>query len=102
MSLRSDLTESVWRREHDAWKARALAAEGRLRTGQAKAVSLVESVLNVAIGLGVALLAQLMVVPLFDIHVPLAVNLQIAGWFTVISIVRSYWVRRLFNWLHTR
>ncbi|MGA0608858.1 DUF7220 family protein [Caldimonas sp. KR1-144] len=59
--------------------------------------SLIESLLNVAIGYGVALASQLAIFPLFGIHVPLSTNVAIGAWFTVISVVRSYVLRRWFN-----
>ena len=64
--------------------------------------SFFESSINVAIGYGVALLSQILVFPLFGIHIPLASNLAIGigAIFTVISIARSYAVRRVFNKLH--
>ena len=70
--------------------------------GQKKRHSLAESVLNVAIGFGVALLAQIVVFPMFGMQVSLSDNLAIGAIFTIISIVRSYFVRRLFNFLHVR
>ena len=63
-------------------------------------MSFVESVVNVAIGYGVAVGAQLLVFPLYGMKVDLGTNLQIGLWFTAISIARSYCVRRGFNWLH--
>lgn len=60
--------------------------------------SLLESWVNVAIGYGVAIGSQLLVFPLFGISVPLSVNLKIGLWFTAISIVRSFLLRRAFNW----
>lgn len=72
-----------------------------MRPGQTRLASFIESCLNVLIGFGVALLSQLLVFPLFGIHIPLSQNLAIGLIFTVISIIRSYWVRRLFNYLHT-
>lgn len=71
-------------------------------TGQKKRHSLLESVLNVAIGFGVALLTQIMVFPLFGLSVSLGQNMAIGGIFTVVSIVRSYYVRRFFNELHVK
>jgi hypothetical protein len=65
--------------------------------GQSRVGSLIESLMNIAIGYCVALLSQLIVFPLFDIHVPLSTNLCIGAWFTVISLVRSYIIRRWFN-----
>jgi hypothetical protein len=59
--------------------------------------SFFESCINVAIGYGVALMSQILIFPLFGIHIPLASNLAIGAIFTVISIARSYAVRRVFN-----
>ena len=64
---------------------------------QSRKMSFVESCANVAIGYGVALLSQLAIFPLFGIKVSLAENLLIGLFFTIISIARSYVVRRLFN-----
>lgn len=66
-------------------------------TGQSKRSSLTEACLNTAIGYGVALLSQIVVFPLYGIHVPITTNLAIGAWFTVISIARSYALRRAFN-----
>lgn len=64
---------------------------------QTKTQSLIESVVNVLIGYTVALLSQLLIFPMFDIHVTFTDNLLIGLWFTVISIIRSYTIRRWFN-----
>ena len=64
---------------------------------QTKKQSLHESLTNVAIGYTVALLSQLVIFPLFGLDVPFSDNLLIGLWFTVISIVRSYTLRRWFN-----
>lgn len=70
--------------------------------GQSKKHSLLESVVNVAIGYGIAILSQIAIFPLFGIHIPLRDNLLIGVIFTVVSIVRSYALRRAFNWWHVR
>ncbi len=67
---------------------------------QTKTQSMIESLINVAIGYGVALLAQIAVFPLFGIRIPMSDNILIGAIFTVISIARSYAVRRLFNHFH--
>lgn len=67
---------------------------------QSRVMSAIESVINVAIGYGVALVGQLVVFPLVGVHVDLHTNLVIGAAFTAISIARSYCVRRLFNRLH--
>ena len=64
---------------------------------QTKLGSLIESTMNIFIGYGVALLSQIIVFPLFDINVSLTTNLWIGAWFTLISLVRSYVIRRWFN-----
>ena len=66
-------------------------------TGQSRRMSAVEAVANVLIGYGVAVLAQLAIFPLFGIAVSLGDNLAIGAAFTVVSLARSYAVRRLFN-----
>jgi len=67
---------------------------------QTRLQSLFEAGANVLLGYGVALGAQLLVFPLFGIVIPLASNIAIGIIFTFVSLVRSYALRRLFNWLH--
>ena len=62
-------------------------------------MSLAESVTNVAAGFGIAVLTQVLVFPLFGLNVSLSKNLGIGAVFTVISLVRSFLLRRLFNTL---
>lgn len=64
---------------------------------QSKAHSLIESVSNIALGYGVALLSQVIIFPVFDIHTSFTNNLKIGLWFTGISLVRSYAIRRFFT-----
>jgi hypothetical protein len=64
---------------------------------QSKLGSLLESLMNIALGFGVALLSQLAIFPMFGINIPLSSNLWIGLWFTVISLIRSYVIRRWFN-----
>lgn len=64
---------------------------------QTRLGSLIESLMNIVIGYAVALLSQLVLFPMFDIHIPFSSNLWIGAWFTVISLVRSYTLRRWCN-----
>lgn len=66
---------------------------------QTRIQSFIESIANVAIGYVVALVTQLMVFPLLDIPVSIEQNLLIGVIFTAVSLVRSYVVRRAFNWM---
>ena len=64
---------------------------------QTKRQSFIEAVFNTLIGFVVALISQIVVFPQFGIQVTFETNLWIGAWFTVISVVRSYIVRRWFN-----
>ena len=67
---------------------------------QSKKHSLIESLTNIAIGYGVALASQLIIFPLYGMHPSLKTNIWIGAWFTLVSLCRSYILRRVFNW-HT-
>ena len=69
---------------------------------QSKKMSFVEACVSTFIGYVVAIAAQLVVFPLFDIQVSLAQNFSIGAVFTAVSIARGYAVRRLFNMLGAR
>jgi hypothetical protein len=69
---------------------------------QSRLMSLVESLANVLIGYGVAVATQMAVFPLFGLAVTVTENLLIGLIFTVVSIVRSYALRRGFEALRVR
>lgn len=64
---------------------------------QTRIESLVEVLLNVAIGWVIALVTQLLVFPMFGINISIGDQLGISVIFTVVSIVRGYVIRRWFN-----
>ena len=64
---------------------------------QTKKHSLIESVTQTIIGLATSLLIQLIIYPILNIPVTLSQNLVITAVFFMASIVRGYFVRRLFN-----
>mgnify|MGYP007122431013 FL=1 len=64
---------------------------------QSKLQSITEAIVNVVVGYGVAVWSQYIILPLFDIHVTIQDNLVIGLIFTVISVIRSYTLRRIFN-----
>lgn len=68
---------------------------------QQKKHSLLEALLGTSIGFAVALAAQLVIFPAFGIITSMETNLSIAGIMTLVSVIRSYFVRRFFNYLHT-
>ena len=69
---------------------------------QSRAMSLVESIANVAVGYCLAVVTQLVAFPLFGLEVSLTDNLTIGAIFTAVSIGRSYCLRRLFEALRVR
>jgi hypothetical protein len=64
---------------------------------QTRLASFIEAAASTAIGYVVALLSQLIILPAFGVHLPLSSNLAIGAWFTLVSLVRSYTLRRWFN-----
>jgi hypothetical protein len=64
---------------------------------QSRVMSLVEAAANVLVGYGVAVAAQMMVFPWFGLSTTLGQNLQMGLIFTLVSLLRSYALRRLFN-----
>jgi len=60
-------------------------------------MSLVEAVVNVAVGYGIAVLTQMAVFPLFGLRATVSQNLAIGAIFTGVSLARSYLLRRLFE-----
>jgi hypothetical protein len=64
---------------------------------QTRTASLVEALTNVAVGFVVAMLTQLTVFPLFAIEAGLQEHMSIATAFTVVSLLRSYALRRAFE-----
>lgn len=73
-----------------------------IRYGQSRKNSAIESVTSVVIGFLVAYAANMYVLPIFGFNLSPSQGLQIAVIFTAISLFRSYFIRRLFNYLHLR
>ncbi|WP_440643025.1 DUF7220 family protein [Bradyrhizobium sp. PUT101] len=65
-------------------------------------MSLAESVINIAVGFGISLGAQMYFLPLLGVGITFRQNLSFALIMTVISIARSYLLRRVFEALHIR
>jgi hypothetical protein len=73
--------------------------DGRLSEKQTRKASFVEICLSTTIGYAVACLTQIVVFPWFGLHVPLQTNLAIGLIFTVVSVARGFFVRRIFEHL---
>jgi uncharacterized protein (DUF2062 family) len=64
---------------------------------QSRWMSLSESAANVVVGYALAVGTQIVVFPVFGIHVALGDQLAIGLAFTGISLIRAYVLRRLFE-----
>ncbi len=64
---------------------------------QTKRKSLIESVIQTIIGLGTSILIQVILYPMMGIPVTFSQNLIITLVFFTVSIVRGYFVRRIFD-----
>ena len=65
--------------------------------GQGKKGSLVESIIQVLTGWGVAIITQLIVYPLMGIEVSIVQNINLSLIFIVVGFIKQYYVRRLFE-----
>lgn len=64
---------------------------------QTRLTSFVESWVNVFVGFWINFFANLLILPLFGFHISLANNFLMGVLYTVISVGRSYCIRRWFN-----
>lgn len=64
---------------------------------QTKTQSLYESLTNVIVGYFISLLSLVIILPLLGIESSTSKNLLISFYFTFLSILRSYVLRRYFN-----
>ncbi len=67
---------------------------------QTRLGSWLEAWANILVGFGVNFLANLAILPLFGFHVTGSQAAHIGLFFTAISLVRSYLLRRAFNRIH--
>ena len=67
---------------------------------QSRLMSMIEAIVNVLVGFWVSVLAQMLVLPLFDLQASLSQSIGMGLIFTVVSLVRSYLLRRAFNAIH--
>ena len=65
--------------------------------GQSKSMSFIEALVNTVVGLGVAMVATAAICKAYGIPMTWENNLIITFWMTVVSVLRSYLLRRLFN-----
>ena len=64
---------------------------------QSRLMSMVEAITNVVVGYGVAVVTQILIFPIFGLQTTLGQNLAMGGIFTIVSLLRSFLLRRLFE-----
>jgi hypothetical protein len=69
---------------------------------QTRLMSFIEAWSNVAVGFVINLFANLLILPLFGLQVTLSDALGIGLVFTIISVIRSYLLRRFYERLRLR
>ena len=67
---------------------------------QSRLHSFLESAVSTIVGMMFGLMTQLVVFPLYGIHVQLHQNIQIVVIFTCVSFIYRYIIRRAFNRRH--
>lgn len=67
---------------------------------QSRRASLIEAIANVLVGYLISVLANIWLLPLWGFSVSPRAGAEIGLLFTLISLLRSYILRRLFNHLH--
>jgi hypothetical protein len=68
---------------------------------QSKKMSIIETCVSTAIGFVVAIITTQLVLPFYGHDVTLSENGQITTIFTVVSLIRGYYVRRFFTHIGT-
>ena len=69
---------------------------------QSRGMSMLESIVNVVVGFGVAVVTQILIFPMFGLNATLEQNLQMGAVFTLVSIARSFALRRVFEAMRVR
>jgi hypothetical protein len=64
---------------------------------QSRLMSMVEAITNVVVGYGVAVVTQILIFPIFGLQTTLGQNLAMGGIFTIVSLLRSFALRRFFE-----
>ena len=77
----------------------ARALRNNTGVGQTPRVAIIEAWTNIAIGFSVNFCANFLLFPLVGVNVSAADNFMLGWCYTAISVVRSYLVRRFFNFV---
>lgn len=81
------------------WSRETAIGCGPARPRQSRKKSLVEAIVNSLLGFWLSVAVQAYIFPFFGVHVALSTNIALVLIFTLVSIARSYCVRRFFDWI---
>jgi uncharacterized membrane protein len=70
--------------------------------GQSRRASALEAAANVAAGVVIAFVANIVILPALGVPVTFSQAAQVSAAFTVVSLIRSYALRRIFNYIGGR
>jgi hypothetical protein len=77
----------------------------RIDTGeemsQTRKQSAIEAVMNVVVGFAINFTANMTLFPLFGWSISVEQNIGLGILYTLISLARSYCLRRFYNWRHS-
>jgi hypothetical protein len=68
---------------------------------QTKKQSMIEAVTNIAVGYFINIIANFLIFPVFGWELSLRDNLTIGVFYTIVSLARSYALRRFYNYWHS-
>ena len=68
---------------------------------QTKIQSAIEALANIAVGFSINFTANMLIFPLFGWEISIKQNLALGICYTLISLARSYGLRRFYNWWHS-
>lgn len=71
-----------------------------MSTGQTRTHSAYEAFANIVAGLAIQLTANALIFPHFGWHITVGENLALGAFYTLMSLARSYLLRRAFNRVH--
>lgn len=69
---------------------------------QSRLMSLIEAIANVVVGYGIAVATQLAIFPWFGLPARVSDALAIGSIFTLVSLIRGYLLRRVFETVRAR
>lgn len=65
---------------------------------QSRRMSIIEAVVNTVLGFVISVWIQIIMFGLYDVALSVFASMIMTAVYTLVSIVRGYFIRRFFNW----